>query len=44
MRFCTGTVGMPLAKYTKSMTMRRGTDNGIACPRILLSSCWLGDD
>jgi hypothetical protein len=44
MRFCTGTVGMPLAKYSKSMIMRRCTDNGIAFPRISLSPRRLRDD
>jgi hypothetical protein len=33
MRFCTGTVGIFLAKYSKSMTMRRCIDNGMARPR-----------
>src|SRR5690348_5021905 len=34
MRFCTGTVGMPRAKYKRSRTMRRGTDKRIIRPRM----------
>src|ERR1700686_5120065 len=33
-RRCTGTVGNSFAKYSRSMTMRRGLDNRIARPRM----------
>src|SRR5476649_2009633 len=50
-RFCTGTLGTAVAKCSMSTTVRRGSDNRTACPRIgslrgvirprgLGASCW----
>src|SRR5450631_4706974 len=36
-RFCTGTLGTAAAKCSKSTMVRRGSDNRMARPRIVLS-------